>query len=125
METRLPLLFSKGLEAGRITPQRFVDVTSTVPARLFGLVKKGTIAPGFDADITIWYPRGEMTPFRLGNEMLHHAADYTPLEGFEFGNWPRYTIVRGKVVFREGDIVGEMGYGRFVRREKHLRSMHR
>lgn len=102
---------------GRITPQRFVDVTSTGPARLFGLKKKGTIAAGFDADITVWYPQETFAAFKLTNEMLHHAIDYTPFQGFEFKNWPRYTIVRGKVVFREGQIVGNMGHGKFVKRE--------
>jgi dihydropyrimidinase len=120
VETRVPLLFTGGLLSGRISPQRFVEVTSTAPAKLYGLKKKGTIAPGFDADITIWYPQESFKPFVLTNEMLHHAIDYTPFEGFEFKNWPRYTLVRGKVVFKEGEVVGEMGYGQFVRRGKSL-----
>ncbi|RDW59220.1 dihydropyrimidinase-2 [Coleophoma crateriformis] len=122
VETRLPVLFSEGVVAGRITPQRFVEVTSTGPARLFGLKRKGTIAPGFDADITIWHPQETFQSFKLTNEMLHHAIDYTPFEGFEFKNWPRYTIIRGKVVFQEGEVVGEIGYGQFIKREKHLRT---
>jgi len=121
VETRLPLLFTGGILASRITPQKFVEVTSTGPARLFGLKKKGTIAPGFDADITIWYPQEDFKKFKLRNQVLHHAIDYTPFEGFEFKNWPRYTILRGKVVFQEGQVVGEMGHGHFVRREKHVR----
>jgi dihydropyrimidinase len=120
VETRVPLLFTGGLLSGRISPQRFVEVTSTAPAKLYGLKKKGTIAPGFDADITIWYPQKSFKPFVLTNEMLHHAIDYTPFEGMEFKNWPRYTLVRGKVVFKEGAVVGEMGYGQFVRRGKSL-----
>lgn len=111
----MPLLFTGGVLSGRITPQRFVQVTSTAPAQLYGLKNKGTIAPGFDADITIWYPQESFKPFKLANEMLHHAIDYTPFEGFEFKNWPRYTLVRGKVVFKEGSVVGEKGYGEFQR----------
>jgi dihydropyrimidinase len=120
VETRLPLLFSGGVVTGRITPQRFVELTATNPAKLYGLRNKGTIAPGFDADITIWHRQESFEPFTLTNEKLHHAIDYTPFEGVEFRNWPRYTLVRGKVVFSEGKIVGDMGYGRFVKRESSL-----
>lgn len=112
------MLFSGGVLSGRVTPQKFVQVTSTGPAQLYGLKNKGTIAPGYDADITIWYPQESFKPFTLTNDMLHHAIDYTPFEGTEFKNWPRYTIVRGKVIFKEGQVVGEMGYGQFQKREK-------
>ena len=120
VETRVPLLFTGGVLSGRITPQRFVQITSTSPAQLYGLKNKGTIAPGFDADITIWHPQETFKPFTLTNEMLHHDIDYTPFEGVEFKNWPRYTLVRGKVVYAEGKIVGEMGYGKFQKRGKSL-----
>ena len=115
LETRLPLLF-EGVTDSRITPQKFVELTSSNPAKLYGLKKKGTIAPGFDADITIWYPEGSMKPFRLDNSMLHHRIDYTPFEGREFRNWPRYTLLRGKIIFSEGSILGQQGYGQFVKR---------
>jgi dihydropyrimidinase len=118
VETRVPILFSGGVLAGRITPQKFVEVTSTNPAKLYGLKNKGSIGPGFDADITIWYPQETFKPFKLTNEMMHHDIDYTPFEGMEFKNWPRYTLVRGKVVFKEGKVVGEMGYGKFQKRGK-------
>jgi dihydropyrimidinase len=59
-----------------------------------------------------------MKPFELGNEMLHHDIDYTPYEGLKFGNWPRYTILRGNVVWdRDGKgLVGKMGDGEYNRR---------
>jgi dihydropyrimidinase len=120
VETRLPLLFSGGVVTGRITPQRFVELTATNPAKLYGLRNKGTIAPGFDADITIWHRQETFEPFKLTNDKLHHAIDYTPFEGVEFKNWPRYTLVRGRVVFSEGKIIGDKGYGRFVKRESSL-----
>jgi dihydropyrimidinase len=120
VETRLPLLFSGGVVTGRITPQRFVELTATNPAKLYGLRNKGTIAPGFDADITIWHRQETFEPFTLTNDKLHHAIDYTPFEGVEFKNWPRYTLVRGRVVFSEGKIIGAKGYGRFVKRESSL-----
>ena len=119
VETRLPLLFCHGVETGRISPQRFVEVTSTNPAKLYGLGdRKGSISVGFDADITIWYPAGGMEKFRLKNEMLNHNCDHTPYEGMEFTNWPRYTILRGEVCYDRdnGGVVGGM-IGSYLRRK--------
>ncbi|KAK2782129.1 hypothetical protein FQN52_001063 [Onygenales sp. PD_12] len=130
VETRIPSLFSAGVLTGRISIQKFVELTSSNPAKLYGMGdQKGAIAPGFDADFVIWYPTedqiskaGEngatMKPFNLTNDMLHHDIDYTPFEDMEFKNWPRYTILRGKVVWNrdEGGIVGEKGYGSFLKR---------
>lgn len=79
---------------------------------------KGALIPGeSDADITIWYPEG-MKPFELKNEMLHHNVDYTPYEGRVMKQWPRYTILRGEVVWDKdnGGLLGKKGYGRFVKR---------
>ncbi|TQN68779.1 Dihydropyrimidinase [Colletotrichum shisoi] len=127
VETRMPLLFQGGVLSGRVSPQKFVEVTATNPAKLYGLGKtKGTVAAGYDADFVVWYPTAEqssggvaaMEPFVLENEMLHHDIDYSPFEGMRFENWPRYTIVRGKVVWDRdnGGVVGDMGYGEFLRR---------
>lgn len=119
IETRLPLLFCYGVETGRITPQKFVELCCTNPAKLYGLSdKKGTISVGLDADITIWYPRGEMPAFILDNKMLHHDIDYSPFEGMKFTNWPKYTVLRGKVVWdrENGGIKGELKYGEYIKR---------
>ncbi|KAL4966995.1 hydantoinase/dihydropyrimidinase family protein [Aspergillus stella-maris] len=130
LETRMPSLFSAGVQTGRLTIQKFVELTASNPAKLYGLSNcKGTIAPGFDADLVIWYPTPEqakaagspekaMKPFKLSNDMLHHDIDYTPFEGMEFGNWPRYTILRGKVVFDRdnGGIKGVKGDGAYLKR---------
>lgn len=129
VETRMATLFCGGVLTGRISIQRFVELTSSNPAKLYGLGdRKGTIAPGYDADFVIWYPTEEqakqrgsqktMAPFTLTNAMLHHDIDYTPFEGMEFQNWPRYTILRGKVVWDRdnGGLLGKMGDGVFLKR---------
>lgn len=118
VETRLPLTLSaRGME-----PTRFVEVTATNAAKLYGLYpRKGGILPGWsDADLVVWYPEGGLGEFPLTNDLLHHDVDYTPYEGRTLRNWPRYTILRGKVVWDRdgGGIVGERGYGRFLKRQK-------
>src|SRR5690606_38600094 len=103
VETRLPILFSEGVSKGRITPQRFVELTATNHAKIYGLYpRKGSIAVGFDADIALWDPEREVT---ISQSNLHHGADYTPWEGFEVTGWPVLTMVRGKVVHENGEIV--------------------
>lgn len=118
VETRLSLVLGEGEE--RLGLSKFVEVTSTNAAKLYGLYpKKGTLLPGLsDADLCIWYPEGTLEPFRVSNGQLHHHVDYTPYEGREVGNWPRWTILRGKVMWArdEGGIVGEKGFGEFIRR---------
>lgn len=119
LETRLPLLF-KGVLEGRITLHDFVRVACSNPAKLYGLPQKGAILPGKDADFCIWYPQGKTKRFALRNEMLHHDIDYTPYEGMEFDNWPRYTVLRGEVVWNRdrGGLVGQKGGGQYIQREK-------
>lgn len=120
IETRMPLLFCYGVETGKITPQKFVELTATNPAKLYGLSEsKGTIGVGLDADIIIWYPKGKMKKFALTNDMLHHSIDYTPYEGMEFTNWPRYTILRGNICFDRdnGGVIGDK-IGSYLRRKK-------
>ncbi|KAK3078638.1 hypothetical protein LTS18_007008 [Coniosporium uncinatum] len=127
LETRMPCIFTAGVLAGRLQITKFVELTCSNPAKLYGMGKtKGTVAPGFDADLVIWYPTEEqcgdegkrMRPFRLGNEMLHHDIDYTPFEGMEMLNWPRVTVLRGKVVWDRdnGGVAGERGDGEFLKR---------
>jgi dihydropyrimidinase len=117
LETRLPLLF-KGVEEGRISIHDFVRVASSNPAKLYGLSGKGAIQPGNDADLCIWYPDGKMKPFQLDNTMLHHDIDYTPYEGMTFNNWPRYTLLRGQVVWDRDNagLMGNIGDGQYHKR---------
>lgn len=113
LETRMPLLYSEGVLKGRITINRFVELTATNPAKAYGLhPRKGTIAVGSDADLVIWDHR-ELT---LSNTLLHHAADYTPYEGWVLKAWPAFTILRGDVVWDGESFLGSAGTGRFLPR---------
>ncbi|TNM63395.1 dihydropyrimidinase [Aliirhizobium smilacinae] len=114
VETRLPILFSEGVSKGRITPQTFVALSATNHARMYGLYpKKGSIGIGFDADICLWDPKRKET---LRQEILHHGSDYTPWEGFEVTGWPVATFVRGKIVYRDGEVLGDRGHGQILAR---------
>lgn len=120
VETRMPLLFNLGVESGQLSTEKFVELLCTNPAKLYGMYpEKGTLLPGVsDADICIWYPKGLMTPFKLTNKDLHHNVDYTPYEGTMLQNWPRYTLVRGKIVWKEGKLIGHKGFGHYIKRGK-------
>ncbi|MGV8804677.1 MAG: dihydropyrimidinase [Polaromonas sp.] len=111
LETRLPLLYSEGVLGGRITLNRFVELTSTNPAKAYGLhPRKGTIAVGSDADLVIWDER-EVT---IRNEQLHHEVDYTPYEGIKLRAWPAFTVARGEVVWDGQDFHPRQGKGEFL-----------
>ncbi|MDQ8730877.1 dihydropyrimidinase [Bradyrhizobium sp. LHD-71] len=115
VETRMQILFSKGVNEGRITLNEFVALTSTNHAKMYGLYpRKGSIAPGFDADIVLWDPQRTTT---IRQELLHHGADYTPYEGLEVTGWPVMTLLRGNVMVQDGEIVGKPGQGAFLKRD--------
>lgn len=119
VETRVPLLFSEGVLKRRcIDVKRFVELTSENPAKLYGLFpKKGAIQVGSDADIVVWHPQETFSPRRLNHDRdLHDGCDYSPYEGIEFLNWPRMTLLRGKVMFLDGKIVGNNRFGQYVKR---------
>lgn len=112
--TMLPLLLSQGVIEGRISLERLVEITSTNPAKAWGLYpKKGSLRVGTDADITIVdLSRTEtVTPDRCKS-----AATYTPYDGMELTGWPVQTIVRGELAYDDGVIVGEQGAGTHVDR---------
>ncbi len=112
--TRLPILFSEGVMKGRIDLNRFVAITSTNHAKLYGLYpRKGAIAIGSDADITLWDPDRQVT---LTNDMLQHGADYTPYEGLPIRGWPVRTLLRGKTIVQDGRLSGEAGSGVYLDR---------
>ena len=104
VETRLPILFSEGVMKGRISLPRFASITATNHARLYGLApQKGAIAVGADADIVLWDPT---ITKQIRQADLHHGSDYTPWEGFTVTGWPVHTLLRGRTVAKDGDIVG-------------------
>ncbi len=112
VETRLPILFSEGVVKGRISLNRFVALTATNHARMYGLYpRKGTIAVGSDADLVLWDPERRVT---ISQSLMHHGADYTAYEGLEVTGWPVTTIVRGQVVIEDGVLRGAPGQGEFL-----------
>lgn len=116
IETRVPLIFSEGVMKKRIDIQKFVDVISTKPAKLFGLYpKKGEIAIGSDADLVIIDPNKKVV---ISNDMLHQNVDHTPFEGMTVQGYPILTMLRGKVIVKNNSFIGEKGYGKFIKRSK-------
>ncbi|MCY1665398.1 dihydropyrimidinase [Rhizobium sp. SL86] len=111
---RLPYLFSEGVAKGRITLGDFVRLSSSNAARVFGLDRKGAIAPGFDADIAIWNPEETRT---VTLDMQHDNMDYTPFEGMEINGWPELVMNRGRIVVEKGMLKANAGDGRFVARK--------
>jgi dihydropyrimidinase len=102
------------VRTGRISLNRFVEITSTAPAKIFGLYpRKGTVAVGADADLLVW--DGEKKHV-LSDETLHMRVDYTPYEGREVTGAPTHVLSRGKVVVQDGKYLGRKGDGRFVKR---------
>jgi dihydropyrimidinase len=116
LETLVPMLYSEGVAKGRLTAERFVEVIATNPAKLFGMYpRKGTIAVGSDADLCIFDPAKKVTV--RGSE-LNSASDYTVYEGFDVTGWPVTTLLRGAVIFQDGEVLAEPGHGRLVARSR-------
>jgi dihydropyrimidinase len=114
VETRMSLLFDAGVRHGRFDIARFVALTAEQPAKLFGLwPRKGTIAPGADADVVVWDPEREIS---LGAAALHMRVDYSPYEGRVAEGAPAVVLAGGRVVVEDGRFVGRAGAGNFVRR---------
>lgn len=114
VEHRMDLMY-QGVVTGQITLERWVELTSTTPARMFGMYgKKGVIAPGADADIVVYDPAGHTS---IGVGKTHHMnMDHSAWEGFEIDGHVDTVISRGKVVVDDGAYLGAKGDGRFVKR---------
>jgi dihydropyrimidinase len=113
IETRLSLLYTHGVLAGRMTLNRFVELTSTNPAKVYGLhPRKGSIAIGADADLVVWQ-EGERT---IRNRDLHHSVDHTPYEGQLLKAWPCLTLSGGQIVWDGERFQARAGQGRFLQR---------
>jgi dihydropyrimidinase len=114
IETRMSLVYDGGVRAGRISLNRFVELTSTSPARIFGLFpRKGTIAPGSDADIVVFDPKRTI---QLSARTLHMKVDYNPYEGREVTGAADTVISRGRVIVDAGRFTGRTGAGAFLKR---------
>ncbi len=114
IENRMELLFDKGVRTGRITLNKYVDLTATAPAKIFGLFpKKGTIAVGSDADIVIFDPNQEHT---ISAKTHHMRCDYSAYEGWTIKGKCRTTILRGAVAIEEGKAKVEKGFGKYLPR---------
>ncbi len=114
IETLLTIVYSEGVQRGRVTVERMVDLLSTTPARLFGLNSKGSIEVGKDADIVLYDPQERRT---ITQSELHHTSDYAPYEGMPAAGIVRSVLVRGEWVIRDGHFVGRRGFGQFQERE--------
>src|SRR3954451_9277311 len=115
IENRLQLIHHHGVNAGKLSLKRWVELTSTAPAKIFGMYpKKGEIAAGSDADIVIWDPRARHT---ISAQTHHMRVDYSMFEGFEVQGNARTVISRGEVIVDSGKWLGKAGRGNYLRRE--------
>ncbi len=116
VETRVPLMYHFGVNEGRFSVNKFVELVSTNPARLFGLApQKGTISIGADADLVVFDPQKEV---RLSVENLHMNVDHSPYDHITVRGYPVLTMQRGKIIVRDGQFLGEAGSGQFLRRKR-------
>jgi dihydropyrimidinase len=112
---RLPILWSYGVNQGRITPNQFVALTSTNPAKIFGLYPgKGCLQPGSDADLAIWDPDIELT---YGVAYAKHRTDYNLFEGWKLKGYPEQVFLRGNLIVSHGTWFGMAGMGHFISRK--------
>jgi len=119
IENRITLLFNGGVLTKRISINKFVELTSTAAAKIFGLYpQKGTLAVGSDADIVVFDPEREEI-ISKSNVCTHHMnVDYNPYEGFEVKGFAETVISRGKVIVDKGEFKGSVKHGRFIKRKR-------
>lgn len=114
VENRLQLIYHHGVNAGKITLNRFVEIVSTAPARIFGMYpKKGTLAPGSDADVIVWDPNAEHT---ISAKTHNMRVDYSMFEGFRVKGNARQVFSRGELIVENGKFIGKPGRGKYLRR---------
>jgi len=115
IEDRLPVMWHLGVNSGKISPNRFVEITSTNPAKIFGMYPdKGSVSVGAQADLVLFDPEWEHT---ISAETHHMNVDYNCYEGMTVKGWPRQVMVRGKLLVKDGEWLGEAGFGQFVSRK--------
>ena len=112
----MSLVYDGGVRTGKISLNRFVELTSTSPAKIFGLFpRKGTIAPGSDADIVVWDPGKKVT---ISASTHHSNVNYNLFEGTQVQGAPEVVLVRGQVIVEGNELVGKPGDGEFVKRAR-------
>jgi dihydropyrimidinase len=115
LEDRLPVLWTRGVNTGRLTPNEFVAVTSTNIAKILNMYpKKGAVLVGADADLVVWDPKRKKT---ISAKTQQSVIDYNVFEGFEVTGLPRFTLTRGHVAVTEDKIDTRQGHGKYVARE--------
>jgi dihydropyrimidinase len=116
IQDRLPVLWTSAVGTGRLTAERFVELTSTNPAKIFGLYpRKGVITPGSDADLVIWDPHKKV---RYGIALSHQRTDYNLYEGWDLVGYPEKVFLRGSLIV-DGDMwLGTKGGGQFLERSQ-------
>ncbi len=113
---RMPVLWTKGVVEGRISPVRFVQLMCANPARIFGLYpQKGSLLPGADADVVLWDPKKKI---RYGVSVAQHRTDYNLYEGFDLTGFPEKVFLRGKLIVDGSAWHGKRGEGRFIKRKR-------
>ena len=111
---RLPIMWTHGVRSGKLNPNQFVALTSTNPAKIFGLFpRKGTIAVGADADIVLWDPD---QPVSYGVKSSQHRTDYNLYEGWKLIGYPKQVFLRGNLLVNNGEWKGRAGMGQYLRR---------
>jgi dihydropyrimidinase len=116
IEHRMELLFSEGVHTGRISLQKFVELTATNPAKIFGMFpQKGTLSVGADADIVIFDPNQKHT---ISAKTHHMHVDYSAYEGWELTGKTKTVLLRGNIAIENGKCLLEKGYGKFIKRNK-------
>ena len=112
---RMIVLWSEGVSKGRLSANRFVELTATNPAKIFGMYpRKGTIAVGSDADLLIWNPAAKRT---YGKALSHQRVDYNLYEGWDVIGWPEKVFRRGELLVNGDQWLGCAGTGKFIRRK--------
>jgi dihydropyrimidinase len=117
VQTSIGMLYAEGVRKGRLSLSRFVEVTATNPAKLFGLWPlKGTLTPGSDADIVLIDPERQ---HRITETDRQSRSDFEPYDGYQLTGWPVTVIARGDVIVEEGHVASKPGRGRFLRRTRY------
>jgi dihydropyrimidinase len=117
LEDRMPMLWTRGVNTGRLTMNEFVAVTSTNIAKILNMYpQKGAIVEGADADIIVWDPTKTKT---ISSKAQQSIIDYNVFEGLELTGLPRFVFTRGEIALNDGKVEAKPGHGAFVGREPH------